>query len=113
MMFTGVPVSASREPAWAENANGMSICDGGSPTRVATTTTTGMSAATAPLTLIRAVSSATSTQTVTTNGVRRRPPRSMTCWPTQAVTPVESRASLTTKRQAMNTTVGSPKPDSA
>ncbi len=37
----------------------------------------------------------------------------MTCWPTQAVTPVESRESLTTKRQAMNTTVGSPKPASA
>ena len=45
----------------------MSICEGGRPTLVATTTTTGMRAATAPLTLIRAVRSATRTQTVTTN----------------------------------------------
>ena len=70
MMFTGVPVRASSEPAWAENANGMSIWDGGAPTRVATTTTTRMSAATAPLTLISAVRSATRRQMVTINGVR-------------------------------------------
>ena len=59
MMFTGVPVSASIDPACAENASGISICDGDRAARVATTTTTGMSAATAPLTLISAVSPAT------------------------------------------------------
>ena len=52
MMFTGVPVNASMEPACAENASGMSICDGASVARAATTTATGISAATAPSTVI-------------------------------------------------------------
>ena len=79
MMFTGVPVSASIEPACAENASGMSICDGGAPTRTATTTTTGISAATAPLTLMSAVSTATSRQMVTSRPARLVPPRLTAC----------------------------------
>ena len=47
MMF-----NASMEPACAENASGMSICDGASVARAATTTATGISAATAPSTVI-------------------------------------------------------------
>ena len=54
-MFTGVPVSASSEPACAPNASGSSSCDGERPSRTAVTATTGSSAATAPLTLISAV----------------------------------------------------------
>ena len=60
MTFTGVPVSASIEPAWAPNTSGISSCDGERPRRTAMTTMTGSSAATAPLTLIRAVRPATS-----------------------------------------------------
>ena len=113
MMFTGVPVRASIEPAWAENASGISIWLGASPTRIATTTTTGTSAATAPFTLIRAVRAATSRQTTTSSGVRFSPPRLITCWPAHAVTPVESSDSETMNRVAMKITVGSPKPASA
>ncbi len=56
--FTGVPVSTSNEPACAANASGSRSCDGDRPRRTAITTTTGSNAATAPLTLISAVSSA-------------------------------------------------------
>ena len=55
-----MPVSASSEPAWAEKTSGISSCDGARFSRTAITTTTGSSAATAPLTLISAVSRATS-----------------------------------------------------
>ncbi len=58
--LTGVPVSASSDPACAPKASGSSSCDGERPVRTAITTATGTSAATAPLTLISAVSSATS-----------------------------------------------------
>lgn len=110
MMLTGVPVSASSEPAWAEKASGMSIWEGGRSALVATTTTTGMSAATAPLTLIRAVRTATRRQTTTSRLERLSPPRASSCCPAHAVTPVESNASPTTKSVAMKMTVGSPKP---
>ena len=113
MMFTGVPVSASIEPAWALNASGMSIWLGAIRARTATTTTTGISAATAPFTLISAVSTATSNPTTTSSVVRFVPPRLITCWPAHAVTPVASSDSLTMKRAAMKITVGSPKPASA
>ena len=113
MMLTGVPVRASSEPAWAAKASGISICDGETLAFTATTTTTGISAATAPFTLIRAVRIATKMQTKTRSGVRFVPPRLMTCWPAQVVTPVESRASLTTNSEAMKRTVGSPKPAKA
>ena len=55
--FTGVPVSASIEPAWAEKTSGIRSCEDFRLRRTAMTTTTGSSAATAPLTLISAVSS--------------------------------------------------------
>ena len=86
--LTGLPVSASRAPAWAPNASGISSCEVGSRTRMAITTTTGTRAATAPLTLMSAVTSAQITM------IERRPPaigpspaRATSCWPTQAVTP--------------------------
>ena len=113
MMFTGVPVSASIDPACAEKASGISICDGDRAARVATTTTTGMSAATAPLTLISAVSTATNRHTTVSSRPRSVPPRAISCCPAHAVTPVESSASPTTKSVAMKMTVGSPKPASA
>ncbi len=55
--LTGDPVSASSEPAWAPKASGIRSCDGDMRSRTAITATTGSSAATAPLTLISAVSS--------------------------------------------------------
>ena len=113
MMFTGVPVRASIDPACAEKASGMSSCDGGRPARAATTTTTGISAATAPLTLMSAV---THSDEQADDGEQRRPlvpSRAISCCPAQAVTPVESSASPTTKSVAMKMTVGSPKPASA
>ena len=111
--FTGVPVSASSEPACAPNASGSSNCDGDRLTRTAITTTTGTSAATAPLTLISAVSSATSAIVRTISRDRLSPADAISFWPAHAVTPVASSASLTTNSEAMKITVGSPKPASA
>lgn len=113
MMLTGVPVRASIDPACAEKASGISIRDGAIPARAATTTTIGSSAATAPLTLMSAVSTATRTPMTTSSDRRPPPPWVSTCWPAQAVTPVESSASPTTNRVAMKITVGSLKPASA
>ena len=73
-------------------------------------TTIGTSAATAPLTLMIAVRSATSSMVSTSNRVWLVPACAMSCCPAQAVTPVESSASLTTNSEAMNSTVGSPNP---
>ena len=56
------------------------------------TTTTGSSAATAPLTLIRAVRPATSSIIRTISRVRLSPTRSMSSWPAHVVTPVASSA---------------------
>ena len=78
----------------------------------ASITTSGSSAATAPLSVIRAASTAHSRQTATSDaalacsGLPRRSP------PAQAVTPVESMPSLTTNSVAMKMTTGSPKPAS-
>ena len=74
------------------------------------TTTTGSSAATAPLTLMSAVSAATMSIISTISRVRPSPAQAMSRWPTHVVTPVASSPSLTTNRDAMNRTVGSPKP---
>ena len=108
MTFTGVPVSASIEPACAENASGRSSFDAGVPSRTAISTTTGSSAATAPLTVISAVSPPHSSMSRTTRRVRLSPAPAITRWPAHAVTPVASRPSLTTKSAAMSTTAGSP-----
>ena len=113
MMFTGVPVRSSIEPACAAKASGISSWEVWIPARAATTTTSGRSAATAPLTLMRAVSPATRRLRMTSRVTRRVPARAMTTFPAQAVTPVASNDSLTTKSAAMKRTVGSPKPESA
>lgn len=63
------PVSSSKEPALAAKASGMSSRDGGMLVRTATRTTAGISAATAPLMLISAVSAATSSMVYTSNRV--------------------------------------------
>ena len=99
--FTGLPVRANRAPAWAPNASGIRSCEVGSRTRIAITTTTGTSAATAPFTLMSAVASAQITMTDPTTRDRPVPARATSCWPTHVVTPVASRASLTTNSAAM------------
>lgn len=112
-MLTGDPVKVSIEPAWAANANGRSSCDVDLPRRTAKTTTIGTSAATAPLTLINAVNAATSNMIALKRRTRDSPTFASSFSPAHVVTPVASRASLTTKSAAMNTTVGSPNPASA
>ena len=77
------------------------------------TTTTGSRAATEPLRLISAVSTETSSMVRTSRRTRLSPARSISTWPIQAVTPVASSPALTTNREAMNSTAGSPKPASA
>ena len=77
------------------------------------TATTGSSAATDPLTLMRAVRSATSRSMRTSTRALLSPERATSSCPAQAVTPVASSASETTKSEAMKITVGSPKPPSA
>ena len=111
--LTGDPVSATSEPACAPNASGMRIWDGDMRRRTAITATTGSSAATAPFTLISAVSTATSSIIRTIRRVRLSPARAISSCPAQAVTPVASSPSLTTNSDAMKITVGSPKPPSA
>ena len=88
--FTGVPVRASIEPAWAANASGISSCDAGIASRTAMTTITGSRAATAPLTLMSAVTAAQSSIMSTTIRGRLVPALAFSCWPAQAVTPVAS-----------------------
>jgi hypothetical protein len=75
MTLTGEPVSASSDPARAPKASGSSKCEAGSSSRTAVTTITGRRAATAPLTLISAVTSATSTSIATSRRVRLPPAR--------------------------------------
>ncbi len=110
--FTGVPVSASSDPECAANTSGISSCDGARPSRIAITTTTGSSAATAPLTLISAVSTATSVIMRTISRTRLCPAWAINPCPAHAVTPVASRPALTTNSDAMKMTAGSPSPPS-
>ena len=77
------------------------------------TTTTGRRAATEPLRLISAVSTAISSIIRTSSRVRLSPACRIRNWPVQAVTPVASRPALTTNSEAMKTTAGSPNPASA
>ena len=67
-MLTGEPVSTSSDPAWAPNASGISSFDGGRPSRVAITTIIGTRAATAPLGVMTADSTA---HRISTNATRR------------------------------------------
>ena len=111
--FTGLLISISSPPALPANATGMSSCDGGVPIRWPSSTTSGSSAATAPLRVIRDVSNADNRQIAIRTRVRSVPARSISQRPAQVVTPVESMPSLTTNRVAMKMTTGSPKPPTA
>ena len=108
-----MPVSASIDPAWAANTSGMSSCDVGRPTRIAVTTTTGRRAATDPLTLISAVSSATISMMRRSSRARLAPAPATRICPAHAVTPEASRPALTTNSDAMKMTAGSPRPAKA
>jgi hypothetical protein len=112
-MWIGVPVRASREPACAPKARGRSSREAGVAVRIATTTTMGRRAATAPLTLITAVNNATMTIMRTIRRVWLSPARATIHCPAAVVTPVESIPALTTNSAAMKTTVVSPKPANA
>ena len=108
--LTGLPVRTSRPPALPANANGMSRRDGGNERRSAMTTVIGSKAATLPLSPIRAVSPALSSINNSRSRVAPSPARCTSDCPTQVVTPVASRPSLTTKRAPIRMTAGSPKP---
>ena len=110
-MFTGDPVSTSREPACAAKAMGISSCAGSRPSRTASTTTIGSSAATAPLTLMKAVSTAVMPMVSTSRRVRLVPEKRISNPPSQVVMPAASMASATTKSEAISTTVPLPKPE--
>src|SRR6478735_5924224 len=112
MTLTGLLASMNSPLPLPAKARGMSICDGGCPIRMASTTTSGSSAATDPLSVISAVRTAHSRPTASTSRARLSPALATMSWPSQVVTPVESMPSLTTKSVAMNTTTGSPKPAS-
>jgi len=77
------------------------------------TTITGVRAATDPFGVIRAVSKAAISITVTIRRLGLVPPSRIANPPAAAVTPLASKASLTTNKAAMNSTVGSPKPATA
>ncbi len=111
--LTGVPVRASMEPACDEKTNGIRSWEGGRPRRTAITTTTGRSAATAPLGVMTAVRSAEVRPISTSSRPRLSPAWAITSWPAHAVTPVVSRPALTTKSAAMKTTTESPRPPRA
>ena len=110
MMLTGLPVSTSSEPALPANTIGMSIREAGWAVRRATTTTIGRRAATAPLRLMSAVSTAQRPITATSSRKELSPARATRRPPAHAVMPARSIPSLTTNSVAMNTTTGSPKP---
>ena len=87
-----MPVSASIEPACAPKTSGIRSCEGGRFSRTASTTTTGRSAATAPLTLMSAESTPQKSIISTISRKRLAPePRASIC-PVQAVRPVFSSA---------------------
>ncbi len=113
MTFTGLPVSSSSDAALPANASGISSLDGGMARWAATTSSIGSSAATEPLRLISAVTPATSSITRTSSRRLLPPAPATSLRPTQVVTPVASRPSLTTNSAPMRMTVGSPKPATA
>ena len=77
------------------------------------TTTTGSSAATAPLMLMSAPRHATSSIVKISNRARLVPAFAIRSWPAHAVTPVASSPSLTTNSDAMKMTAELPRPASA
>ncbi|MNW61491.1 hypothetical protein D3C74_395540 [compost metagenome] len=72
----------------------------------------GNSAATAPLGVTSADSTAESTSMSTMSRAGLVPARSISCWPAHAVMPAASSASATTNSATMRITVGVPKPAS-
>ena len=112
-MLTGDPVSTRSDPACAAKASGMSSLEVGRPIRAAITTIIGSSAAIAPFGVITADSAAHRTSTKTTSRVGCPRAARTSRWPAHVVTPLASSASLTTNSDAMNRTVGSPKPATA
>jgi hypothetical protein len=107
---TGVPASNSIEPQCAPKTSGISNRPGDRPRRTARTTTTGRSAATAPFTLMSALSTATASVIKTMSRVRLSPDLSIRAWPTQAVTPERSIPAPITKSDATKIVAGSPNP---
>ncbi len=106
----GEPISSSSDPACPAYASGMTSREGGRPVRVASRTTSGSSAATAPVTVISEVSPAASSMARTIGCRSPVPARPVSRRPAQAVSPVACRAALTTNSAATNATTGSPKP---
>ena len=111
--LTGVPVSASIEPACAPKTSGISSCEGGRLSRTARTTTTGSSAATAPLTLISAESTPQKQHHQHDQPRAAVAPAARQHLPGPGGEPVFSSAALTTKSEATKIVAGSPKPASA
>ena len=80
------------EPACDEKTKGIRSWEGGRPSRTAITTTTGRSAATAPLGVMTAVRSADQQPISTSSRARLSPALAPSAsWPAHAVTPVVSR----------------------
>ena len=109
-MSRSAPAGSRRAP---RKRAGIRALDGGVPERTATSTTIGINAATAPLTPISAVTRATISIITTISRRVLSPAMATILCPAHVVTPVESRPSETTNRQAMKITVGSPKPAKA
>ncbi len=109
-MFLGAPVSRMLAPAWAEKASGIKSSVGDCRSRIAASTTTGISAATAPPPLISAVRAPAAAMMITSRRFLLSPAFAIRICPAQAVTPVLSSAALTMNRLATNITARSPKP---
>ena len=110
-MFTGDPVSTSKDAGMRGKGQGISSCAGSRPSRTASTTTIGSRAATAPLTLMKAVSTAVMPMVSINRRVRLLPEKRISSPPSQVVMPAASMASATTKSEAINITVPLPKPE--
>ena len=109
--LTGVPVSASIEPECAPKTSGIRSCDGGRFSRTASTTTTGNSAATAPLTLISAERTPTNSIISTISRHRLSPGAADQHLPGPRRDGRSSRAPRSpTNSEVTNTVAGSPNP---
>ncbi len=108
--LTGLPVSANSEPAWAANASGINSCDVGLCEPHGDHHHDGHQRRDRSVGRDERGQQRAHDRHVEDDPRRSVPARLINCWPTHAVTPVESSASLTTNSDAMNITVGSPKP---
>ena len=80
---------------------------------MATTRVMGSSAAMVPFNPITAVIAAASSMSSSSSRRELDPARATTAWPSQVVTPVASRPSLTTNSPAISSTAGSANPANA